>query len=152
MSAGRRLRRIMQKLTQNNAENKLLYPQESFLIRGCCFNLYKELGCQHKEAIYQRGLEIKLENAGLEVNRELRISVKVEGKFVGNYTPDFVINNSILIELKAKSMLTKQDIQQFWHYLKTTNYKLGFLINFGKPGGVQIIRRVYDTARRKMQK
>jgi GxxExxY protein len=131
---------------------KLLYEEESYLIRGCCFELYKELGSQHKESIYQKGLEIKLNNSGLKTEREIRIPVKVDNKFVGNYTPDFIVNDSIILELKAKPILTKQDIQQFWHYLKTTNYKLGFLINFGKPGGVQIIRRIYDSARRKTQK
>jgi len=136
-------------MTQNNAENKLLYPKESYLIRGACFELYKEVGSGHKESVYQKGLEVKLINTGLRVEREVRIPVRVDGKLVGSYTPDFVINESILAELKAKSMLTKQDIQQFWHYLRATNYKLGFLVNFGKPGGVQIIRRVYDTARRK---
>lgn len=130
----------------------LLYQKQSYLIRGACFKLYKELGCQHKEIIYQRGLAIKLNSAGLKVERELRLPVKVNGILVGNYTPDFVINNSILVEIKAKSLLTKPDIQQFWHYLKATNYKLGFLVNFGKPGGVQIIRRVYDTARKEVQR
>jgi GxxExxY protein len=59
------------------------------------------------------------------------------------------VNDVILIEIKAKPKLTKQDIEQFWHYLKGSNYKLGFLINFGAQKGVQIIRRIYDTARYK---
>lgn len=62
--------------------------------------------------------------------------------------PDLVVNDVILIELKAKPRLTKEDINQFWYYLKGTNYLLGFLINFGAPNGVEIIRKVYDTARK----
>ena len=57
-------------------------------------------------------------------------------------------NDKIIIEIKCKVFLTQEDIKQFWHYLKATNYKLGFLINFG-PKGVKIIRRVYDTARQR---
>ncbi len=127
-------------LTQNNTEPNsrvgLIFPKESYQIRGACFDLYKQLGFGHKEVIYQRGLEIKLNNRGLTVNREKQIPVKVDGIKVGFYTPDFVVNNSIMLELKASSILTKQDLSQFWQYLRTTPYKLGFLINFGKPGGV----------------
>jgi len=130
--------------------SKLLYEKESYLIRGACFALYKELGCGHKEVIYQRGLLQKLSSAGLTVSREEQIPVKVEGKKVGVYIPDVVVNGIIMLELKASSMLTKQDIRQFWQYLHIAPYKLGFLVNFGKPGGVQIIRRVYDTARGKI--
>lgn len=68
---------------------------------------------------------------------------------MGTYTPDLIVNNIILIELKAKPNLTRQDIEQFWYYLKGSDYKLGFLINFGAPRGVQIMRRVYETARAK---
>ena len=66
---------------------------------------------------------------------------------MGTYVPDLIVNEVILIELKAKPILTNDDIKQFWHYLKGSNYKLGFLINFGAVGGVQIIRKVYDEAR-----
>jgi len=62
--------------------------------------------------------------------------------------PDLIINDSILIELKAKPRLLKEDEKQFWYYLKGTDYKLGFLINFGAPDGVEIVRKVYDSARK----
>lgn len=146
----------MQKLTQKNAENKidrkktqkLLYEEESYLIRGACFDLYKELGSGHKESVYQKGLSIFLKEKELSIEREKRIPVKINGKYLGNYTPDFVINETILLEIKAKPFITIQDKKQFWHYLKATDYKLGFLINFGKPGGVEIERRIYDTVRK----
>ena len=128
--------------------SKLLYEKESYLIRGACFDLYKELGNGHKESVYQRGLSVLLKEKDLVVESEKRIPVTINGKSLGNYTPDFVIDNSILLETKAKPYLTVQDKKQFWHYLKVTDYKLGFLINFGKSGGVQIIRRIYDEARK----
>ena len=58
-----------------------------------------------------------------------------------------LINEEVLVELKAKPFIHKEDQEQFWHYLKNSDYRLGFLINFGRPGGVQIIRRVYDKSR-----
>jgi len=135
----------------NNAENnmKLLYSAESYKIRGAAFEVYKQLGCKHKEVVFQRAYHDALLTQELEVTREKQLPVFFNGKKVGSYIPDFIVADKILIELKAKAYVIKQDIDQFWQYLKNTNYKLGFLINFGKPGGVQIIRRVYDTAREK---
>jgi GxxExxY protein len=57
-----------------------------------------------------------------------------------------IVNGIILVELKRKPFLTKQDGQQFWYYLKATPYKLGYLINFGDKG-LEIKRRIYDKAR-----
>lgn len=127
-----------------------LFPEESYIIRGACFNIYKIFRNTHKEIIYQKALETELKLAGLNVEREKQLPVYYLNKKVGVYTPDLLINNSIIIELKAKPFIHKDDISQFWHYLKNSEFKLGFLINFGEPDGVQIIRRVYDTARFKL--
>ncbi|MDD5071465.1 MAG: GxxExxY protein [Patescibacteria group bacterium] len=129
--------------------DKLLYKEESFIIRGVAFNIYKKFKNHHKEKIYRDSFYLGLTDKGLKVNKEKRIDIYYNNKKVGTYVPDLVINNVIFIELKAKPMVLKQDIEQFWHYLKNSEYKLGFLINFGSPKGVQIIRRVYDTARNK---
>ena len=59
--------------------------------------------------------------------------------------PDKVVNNLIIIELKSKPVINEGDVKQFWHYLKGTDYKLGFLVNFGNK--LEIKRVVYDTAR-----
>ena len=128
--------------------SKLIHERESYLIRGACYDLYKELGFGHKEIIYQRGLNVKLNNAGLLVNRETKIPVYTDGEKIGSYIPDFVVDGKIMIELKASTYTTQQDLLQFWQYLRITPYKLGFLINFGKQGGVEIIRRVYDQSRK----
>lgn len=86
---------------------------------------------------------------GLSVEKEKRLDVFYNGKKVGTYMPDLVVNDTIIIELKAKPRLTQDDVKQFWYYLRGSKYKVGYLINFGAPNGVQITRRVYDTARTK---
>lgn len=70
---------------------------------------------------------------------------------MGTYIPDKIVNDVIIIEIKAKSFITKDDVDQFWKYLKGSNYKLGFLINFS-PTRLEIKRVVYDTARRQNQR
>lgn len=88
-----------------------------------------------------------MEERGLSVESQKIIYIYFKDKKVGTYIPDKIINNIILIELKSKSFTTKQDIEQFWRYLKGSNYKLGFLINFS-PSDLQIKRVVHDTARK----
>jgi len=86
----------------------------------------------------------------LKTEKEKRINVYYGDKKVGTYVPDLIVNDAILIEIKAKPRLIKDDIKQFWYYLKGSEYKVGYLINFGSSGGVEIIRRIYDTARSKL--
>ncbi len=124
-----------------------LYKQESYKIRGIIFEIYKTLGSGHKEKVYQEAFYFGLLQQGFKVDKQKRISIYYLNKKIGIYIPDLIINDKILIELKAKPNLFKQDIEQFWHYLKNSQYKLGFLVNFGYPKGAEIIRRVYDTAR-----
>ena len=126
---------------------ELLYKDESFKIRGVVFDVYKNLGNHHKEKVYRDAVCYGLEAEGFEIQKEKRIDIYYQGKKVGTYIPDVIVNGKILIELKAKIMITKDDIAQFWHYLRNSDYRLGFLINFGTSEKVQIIRKVYDTAR-----
>ena len=58
-----------------------------------------------------------------------------------------VVNDKIMIEMKCKVCLTQEDKKQFWYYLKASDYRVGYLINFS-PKRAEIIRRVYDTARK----
>jgi len=74
-------------------------------------------------------------------------NIQYNGSPVGYYVPDIVVNGLILIEVKCKPFLHKDDIKQFWYYLKCSDFKAGYLVNFGKNDGVEFVRRVYDTAR-----
>lgn len=124
-------------------QGKLLFEKESYLIRGSCFSLYKKFRNTQKEGVYQKALAMELKEKNLIVEREKQLPVYHLGEKVGVYTPDLLVNSTIIIELKAKPFLHKDDIQQFWYYLKSSDFRLGFLINFGEPDGVKIIRRVY---------
>ena len=119
-----------------------LYPEESYLIRGACFNIYKVFRNTQKESVYQKSLFVELKSKSLFAEREKQLPVFHLGQKVGVYIPDLVINNIIVIELKAKPFLHKDDLKQFWYYLKNSQFKLGFLVNFGEANGVKIIRRV----------
>lgn len=124
-----------------------LYEEESYKIRGACFEVYKAFGGAFKESVIDKALTIALEKVALRVESQKRIAIYFEGKKVGTYVPDKIINDVILLELKAKSMVTRADLDQFWKYLRGSKYKLGFLINFGHMK-LEIKRIVYDRARK----
>lgn len=126
--------------------SQLLYGDLSYLIRGACFEIYKKFGGDFKEVVINRALVLELEHGGLKVDTQKRISINYRGKKIGTYIPDLIIEDKILIELKAKVFLTKEDERQFWRYLKGSDYRLGFLINFG-PTKLDTKRRIYDKAR-----
>jgi len=125
-----------------------LYADETYLIRGACFKIWKEFGGAFKEKVVDRALEIELNNCGLKVENQKSIPIYYQGKKIASYVPDKIINDKILLELKCKPFLTKEDERQFWLYLKGSEYKLGLLINFGSKK-LEIKRRIYDKGREK---
>jgi GxxExxY protein len=136
--------------TIHGTKPTLLFPEESFTIRGACFHLYKKFRNTQKESVYQKSLKEELFAQGLDVQREKQLPIYYRGVKVGVYIPDLLVNNRIILELKAKPFLHSEDIRQFWYYLKNSEFTLGFLINFGEPNGVRIVRRVYDLARKNL--
>ena len=126
----------------------LLYKEISYQIQGAFYEVYKELGNAFKEIAYEKALKHELLSRKLEVENQKRIDIKYKGNKVGVYVPDIIVEKVILIEIKCKPYFTDGDIKQFWQYLKGSDYKIGYLVNFGKSSRVEFIRRVYDTARR----
>lgn len=124
---------------------KLLYPKLSFEIRGACYDVYNQLSGFYRESVFEKALAIELRLRGLEVEQQKRIKITYKGTLVGTYVPDLIVDDKVLIELKAKPILLTSDKQQFWNYLKGSDYQLGFLVNFGKE--IEIVRRVYERAR-----
>lgn len=114
-------------------DKKLIYADLTYKIRACIFAVYNELGHGHKEQVYQKALAKELEEENIPFKREVNLKVKYKGNSVGNYRPDFVIDGRVIIETKAVDFMPKSYKQQLVHYLKSTDIKLGLLVNFGKP-------------------
>ena len=115
---------------QNDKKENLLYENESYKIRGACFNVYNALGGGIKEEIIHRSLYHELCLMNLTAENKKQIDIKYKDKKVGIYFPDIVVSDKIIIELKSKPFISEEDNKQFWGYLKGSKYKLGFLINF----------------------
>jgi len=119
-----------------------LYENDSYRIRGACFRVYNKLGGGIKEKIIERALTKELNSYGFVLQNQVRVDMVYEGEKVGTYIPDFVINNKILLEIKSKPFITKEDEKQFWSYLKGSTYQLGLIVNFG-PQRLTIKRYVH---------
>ncbi|OGE87661.1 MAG: hypothetical protein A3J07_03020 [Candidatus Doudnabacteria bacterium RIFCSPLOWO2_02_FULL_49_13] len=131
---------------RTGADNSLLYEDLSYKVRGAIFEVRKQLGSGHKENVYQKALEIEFKNQGIPYEKEKNLDVSYKGQKVGIYKPDFLVDNKIIIELKALPFLGKREEKQVWHYLRGTNHKLALLVNFS-PIGADIKRIIYDEAR-----
>jgi len=119
-----------------------LYEDLSYQIRGCAFSVYNVLGFGHKESVYQKAFALELKKKNILFEKEKALAITYDGKPVGLYRPDFVVESKVLIELKAVPFMPKDHEVQLTYYLKGTDYKLGFLINFGAKR-LDIRRRVW---------
>jgi len=114
-----------------NADKEFLYQEISEKIIACAYRVYNNLGSGFLEKVYQNALLIELQKQGLEVEQQFPIDVYYEGKVIGQYYADLVVEQKIIVELKAVSDLAKTHEVQLVNYLKATKIKVGLLINFG---------------------
>ena len=112
----------------------LLYPELSFQIVGCAYEVHNELGFGFKESIYQKALAIAFKEKNLLSAEQVHYKVKFKEQIVGTRYFDFVIDDKIVVEIKKDDKFSKANIDQTIDYLKTSNLKLAILINFGKEG------------------
>lgn len=143
-------------LTQTNAEEKkdapvsnqdteLLYRDLTYIIRRCIFNVKKELGLGHKEVVYQKALAEELTQNNISFNRETQIPIFYRNKKVGTYIPDFVVENKVIVELKSLPFIGPREKKQLRQYLKSSDYNLALLVNFGNTKDVSIERVIYGN-------
>lgn len=119
----------------------LVYPELSFIIVGCAYEVFNELGPGHTEKIYQRALATVFEEKKITFKEQEYYPLKFRNKVIGRGFLDFSVDNKIIVELKKDQTFTKTHIDQVVNYLKLSNYKLAILINF-TPQGVKFKRLV----------
>lgn len=123
-------------------EDKLLYKELSYKIRGLLFEIQNELGRFRNEKQYGDALSQKLDEEGIKYEREKILAVCFVGERQGRNRLDFVVDGKIIIELKCVSCLSREDYHQCQRYLESTNLDLAFLVNF-RPKYV-LIRRILN--------
>lgn len=110
--------------------NKIIYPQLSYKLAGLCYKVQNKLGRFCTEKQYSDALEILLQKNGMIFQREKFIPIEFEEKSIQGIFQDFLVENTVVIDLKAKKFITKDDYNQMMRYLQLLNKKLGLIVNF----------------------
>jgi GxxExxY protein len=113
--------------------DKLLHKDLTYKIIGILCKVHTYLGCGFTEKIYQRTIGIELEKENLSYESEKEFEVKYEGQVVGRYRLDLVIEDKVIVELKAVERMPKIYQEQLISQLKASPYEVGLLVNFGTP-------------------
>lgn len=110
----------------------LLYPELSYKIIGCAYEVFNNVGGGHKEKVYQKAMKIEFENVGLSFIEQLYYPVKFKNFTLEKSFFDFSVDEKIVVELKSLGYFTKGNFEQVLHYLNSSNLKLALLITFGQ--------------------
>jgi GxxExxY protein len=121
---------------------KLLLEDETYLIRGACFEVYKDKGAGFLEAVYQECLSMELAGQRIPFVAQQELQLSYKGQMLTQtYMPDFVCFATVVVEIKAVTELTDQHRAQVHNYLKATGLRVALLVNFGHyPMSERIVR------------
>ncbi len=114
-------------------KNQILLDEISQKIIGCAYKVSNSLGSGFVEKVYENALCIELRNAGLNTKQQQNLQVLYQNIIVGDYIADIIVDDLIIIELKATKALDTIHQAQCMNYLKATNLSVCLLINFGNP-------------------
>jgi len=129
---------------------ELLHKNLTDQIISVFYDVYNELGYGFLEKVYQNALYLELNSRGFKVESQKPIRVFYRGIEIGEYFADLVVNNLVILELKAAEYITKEFEAQLLNYLRGTDIEVGLLLNFGKRP--EFIRRVFENSRKTFHK
>jgi len=107
------------------------YEELTKKIIGCAMRVHSALGNGFQEVIYQRCLAIEMQDSDLDFKRELEMPIHYKGHDVGTRRVDFLVEEKIMVELKALILLEDVHLAQALNYLEAYKLEIGLLINFG---------------------
>jgi GxxExxY protein len=125
---------------------EILYKDLSYDIVGAAQEVHRVLGSGYLEAVYQAALAQELTLRGIKHEQQKRLIVVYKGAVVGEYQADFLVENSVILELKAVSSMNGSHEAQALNYLAATGLRLAILLNFGAESLQQ--KRVINRNRR----
>lgn len=118
-------------MDENNLnKNKIIYPELSYKIVGILFKVHNELGNKYQEKYYQRAVALELAEQKINFKKEVLVDLMYNNEKIGKYFFDFLIEDKIILEIKATDKFKISDYKQVSAYLKSKDIKLGILANF----------------------
>ena len=122
---------VVNKSVANAKGKEFLYKDLTYKIIGAAMEVHKELGHGFLEAVYEEALAKEFMRMGLRYKRREKLDIVYKGEKIKEYEADFIVENKVLVEIKATKGLTKIDEAQLHNYLKATGKRIGLLFNFG---------------------
>ena len=114
-------------------KQELIFKEEVYQIVGAAMNVLNTLGHGLLEKPYENAMVVELEEQGIPYSQQQKFEVIYKGVNVGNYIPDLIVFDKIIVELKTVEFLANVHRAQLINYLKIANHKVGVLLNFSKP-------------------
>jgi GxxExxY protein len=121
----------------------MLHQELTGEILKAFYDVYNELGYGFLERVYQNAMFFELQSRGFSVEAQKKITVYYKDLPVGDYFADIIVNDIVILELKACERLTEEFEHQIVNYLRSTHCEVGLLLNFGKKP--QFIRKVFEN-------
>ena len=122
------------------------YKELTEKIINIFYMVYNKLGYGFLEKVYENAIMIEFKKEGIPAVSQSPIKVFYEGEIIGDYYTDILVDNKVIVEIKASKHLVKENEAQLINYLKATNSEVGLLLNFGtKP---EIKRKAFDNLRK----
>jgi len=112
--------------------SRLLHQQLTQRILGCFFQVHRELGAGFLESVYAKSLLIALSDDGIRAEAEIPIDVYFRGSRVGVFRADIIVESTVLLELKAGTILDPSSQPQMLNYLRATRLEVGLILYFGQ--------------------
>ncbi|MBK9224658.1 MAG: GxxExxY protein [Flavobacterium sp.] len=125
---------------------ELLHEELTNVIIKTFYEVYNELGYGFLEKVYQNSLFLELKNKGFKVEAQKKISVYYKGIEVGEYYADLIVEDLVILELKAAEYIVKDFENQILNYLRSTDCEVGLLLNFGKKP--EFKRKIFENYRK----
>ena len=126
-----------------NYKKGMIYQETTSEILKCFYTVYATLGFGFLEKVYENALMLELRKHGLTCAKQVPVTVHYQGTPVGDYYADIIVENKIIIELKAAETLVAEHELQLTNYLKATKLEVGLLLNFGKAP--QVKRKIFTN-------
>jgi GxxExxY protein len=111
---------------------ELIYPELSYQIVGILYKVYNQMGGGYQEKYYQQAVKRELFMQKIPYLEQVRTEINYNGKSIGRYYLDFIIDHKIVLELKIAPIFTKRDVMQVLNYLKQCDLKLGILASLNR--------------------
>ncbi len=114
-------------------DKNIIYKELSYKITGLALEVHNELGCGFLEKVYENAMMTLLDREKIPARQQAPADVYFQGKVIGQYFADILVDNKLILELKTVDAITNVHTAQVLNYLRATGIKLGLILNFAKP-------------------